>query len=103
MVALCLRALLPSSEATDGWSEGRVLDQRAGPACQAVERPPDGILVSPCRRSSVVEQLFRKQQVEGSNPPVGSRCIAAVVSRKDTTAVCIVMTSSPEQDRDGDI
>ena len=27
----------------------------------------------PSRRSSVVEQLFRKQQVDGSNPPAGSR------------------------------
>ena len=25
----------------------------------------------PCRRSSVVEQLIRNQQVGGSNPPVG--------------------------------
>ena len=44
-------------------------------------RTPDGILYSRCRRSSVVEQLFRKQQVEGSNPPVGSRCQAAVALR----------------------
>ena len=32
-----------------------------------------GILPPRCRHSSVVEQLFRKQQVAGSSPAVGSR------------------------------
>ncbi len=38
-------------------------------------RSPAAARAPPCRRSSVVEQLFRKQQVRGSNPRAGSRIL----------------------------
>src|SRR5262249_20024833 len=68
-------------------------------APRPARRPARGLDGRPGRRSSAAEQLFRKQQVLGSNPSVGSSLSRTTLGPPDahrTTIVRTALTPSPE-------